>query len=105
LLQAIRSERNVAIIVVCLLLTVMLSALLRLSAIEWCLVAVCCALVLVTELLNTAIEAVTDLACEQQHPLAAIAKDTASAATLVAVIASLVVGLIIFAPKIVGLLC
>jgi diacylglycerol kinase (ATP) len=57
------------------------------------------AAVLVLELLNTATEAVVDLAIGRQfHPLARIAKDCAAAAVLVAALASLVIALLLLAP-------
>lgn len=55
--------------------------------------------VLVLELLNTAIEAVVDLAIGRRfHPLARIAKDCAAAAVLVAAIGSLFVAILLLAP-------
>ena len=52
------------------------------------------------EMINTSIEATIDLVTNQIHPLAKIAKDTASSATLVLCIVSLIGGCIIFIPKI-----
>ncbi|MCL2606769.1 MAG: diacylglycerol kinase family protein, partial [Coriobacteriia bacterium] len=97
--------RNVRIVAVCMVAAVVLAAAFRISAIEWIIVVLCCGLVMVTELLNTAIESVTDLACEERHPLAAASKDTAAAATLMASGTALIAGLIIFAPKIINLIC
>ena len=51
------------------------------------------------EFFNTAIEYVVDLASPSVHPLAKAAKDTASAGVLMMAIISVIVGLIIFAPK------
>jgi len=51
------------------------------------------------ELLNTAIEALVDVASPVPHPLAKIAKDTAAGAILVAAAGSAIVGLIIFLPR------
>ena len=54
---------------------------------------------LVLELLNTAIEAVVDLAIGRRyHPLARIAKDCAAAAVLVAAISSLLIALFLLLP-------
>ncbi|WP_040948384.1 diacylglycerol kinase [Gorillibacterium massiliense] len=53
-------------------------------------------LVIVTELINTAIEKTVDLAMPDRHPLAKIAKDTAAAAVLVTAAFAVAVGLIIF---------
>ena len=58
--------------------------------------------VLVLELLNTAIEAVVDLAIGRRfHPLARIAKDCAAAAVLVAAISSLVIALLLLIPPLI----
>jgi diacylglycerol kinase (ATP) len=57
------------------------------------------AAVLVLELINTATEAVVDLAIGRRfHPLARIAKDCAAAAVLVAAISSLVIAILLLLP-------
>ncbi len=56
------------------------------------------ALVISLELLNTAIEAVVDLYSPAEHPLAKAAKDCAAAAVLVAALAAVVVGVLVFVP-------
>ncbi|MCL6457755.1 MAG: diacylglycerol kinase [Gorillibacterium sp.] len=53
-------------------------------------------LVIVTELLNTAIEKTVDLAMPENHPLAKIAKDTAAAAVLVSAVFAVAVGFVVF---------
>lgn len=67
---------------------------------EWMLCVLCMGAVLVAELMNTGVEALTDLASPEIHPLAGKAKDAAAGAVLVAALASAVVGLIIFVPYI-----
>ena len=58
--------------------------------------------VLVLELLNTAMEAVVDLAVGRRyHPLARIAKDCAAAAVLVAAIASLLIAVLLLLPPLI----
>ena len=57
------------------------------------------ALVISLELVNTAIEAVVDLCTHEIHPLAKTAKDTAAGAVLVSAMASVIIGLMIFIPK------
>lgn len=61
-------------------------------------VALACALVLALELVNTALEALTDLASPGLHPLAKTAKDAAAAAVLVASAGAVVVGLAVLGP-------
>ncbi|WP_068774382.1 diacylglycerol kinase [Paenibacillus sp. FJAT-26967] len=53
-------------------------------------------LVVMTELINTAVEKAVDLAMPEQHPLAKIAKDTAAGAVLVAALFAVVVGMVVF---------
>ena len=72
---------------------------LRISRGEWAVIVTLIALVMALELLNTAIEALVDLASPAFHPLAKIAKDTAAAAILLISLGSAVVGLIIFLPR------
>ena len=60
-------------------------------------------LVISCELINTAIEATVDLVTEEYHPLAKVAKDTAAAAVFVFAIVAVLVGIIIFVPKVIAL--
>ncbi|MDQ2769323.1 MAG: diacylglycerol kinase family protein [Bacteroidota bacterium] len=70
----------------------------RLGRLEWALVALAIAGVWTAELLNTAIEALTDLASPGWHPLAGKAKDIAAGAALLAALGALVVGALVFGP-------
>jgi diacylglycerol kinase len=69
----------------------------RLERIEWALIAICVGLVLASELINTALEAVVDIASPTFHPKAKIAKDAAAAAVFVFAVVSVIVGLLVFA--------
>jgi diacylglycerol kinase len=51
------------------------------------------------EFVNTALEAVVDLATEEQHPLAKVGKDVGAAAVLIAALTSIVIGLLVLGPK------
>ncbi|QIL76500.1 MULTISPECIES: diacylglycerol kinase family protein [Hymenobacter] len=73
------------------------------SRTEWALVALAVGTVWTAELANTAIEALTDLVSPEYHPLAGKAKDVAAGAVLLAALAAVVVGLLIFAPRVWGL--
>lgn len=72
----------------------------ELSATEWMWVALSCTLVLAAELFNTALEALSDALSTAYHPLIKRAKDAAAAAVLITALFSLVVGLLVFIPKI-----
>lgn len=81
------------------IVVVLLGWYLHLNSHEWLWILFSIALVLVTELLNTAIEALVDLVSPEYHLKAGIAKDTAAAAVLVTALVAAVIGLIIFIPK------
>jgi diacylglycerol kinase len=66
--------------------------------VEWAILAITIAIVLIVEGLNTAIEAAIDLAMPEVHPLAKTAKDVAAGMVLVASIMAIVVGLLILGP-------
>lgn len=69
------------------------------SLVEWAIIVILVGLILGVELINTSLEAVVDLCCREIHPLAKIAKDTASGATFILSIISLISGAIIYLPK------
>ncbi len=75
-----------------------LAAWLGLSALEWAVILLTVGFVWVAEFLNTAIEAVVDLASPDLHPLAKIGKDVGAAAVLVAALSAILVGLLILGP-------
>jgi diacylglycerol kinase len=71
---------------------------------EWIAIVLCISLVMALELVNTAIEKLTDLSTKEIHPLAKIVKDCAAAAVLIAAIGAAVAGCIIFIPHIANIL-
>ncbi len=93
------SQRNFRIHVITGLLVFLLGLWLGLSTERLAVLVLTVAAVLVLELLNTATEAVVDLAIGRQfHPLARIAKDCAAAAVLVASLASMLIALLLLLP-------
>jgi diacylglycerol kinase len=71
---------------------------LHLSMSDWAVLLLTIALVWTAEFINTALEAVVDLASPQQHPLAKVGKDVGAAAVLIAALTSILVGLLILGP-------
>jgi diacylglycerol kinase len=71
----------------------------HLSLIEWALLVMSIAFVLSAEAMNTALEYLTDLVSPDPHPLAGKCKDVAAAAVLIAAFSAIIVGLILFLPK------
>lgn len=100
----LRSQPNARIHIVVAVLTAGAGAYLHLATWEWVAVTGCIATVLAFEAMNTALEHLTDLVSPEYHPLAGRAKDAAAAAVLIAAIGAVVVGGLIFFPKIWALL-
>jgi diacylglycerol kinase len=98
------SQRNIKIQAGFALLALVLSLLFGISPIEWALVVLCIMVVISGELFNTALEAVVDLASPEWHELARIAKDVAAGAVLFASLGALVIGMILFLPRIIALM-
>lgn len=90
-----RSERNLRIHVAIGFIVVLAGTLLRLRPLAWGLLVFAIGLVLVTELLNSAIEAVVDLVSPHDDPLAKRAKDVGAAAVLVAAVTAATIGVLI----------
>jgi diacylglycerol kinase (ATP) len=102
--EMLRTQRNARFHVVAMGMVLAAGLWLRLSRVEWALVALSIALVLAFEAVNTALEYLTDLVSPDYHPLAGRAKDVAAGAVLLGALGAVAVGLLIFGPKIVALL-
>lgn len=100
----LRHQRNAQIHTLITTVVVVFAVVLRVNAGEWVALVLAITLVLALEAVNTALEAVVDLASPQLHPLAKQAKDTAAGAVLIGAIGAAVVGCIIFLPKLWALL-
>ncbi len=96
--KAVKSGRNFRIMLVCFVLVVAAGFIFGISGWEWIAVLLSSGSVLALEMINTALESLTDLATAKHHPLAEKAKDIAAGAVLVLSLAALAVGLIIFLP-------
>ncbi len=70
-----------------------------LSRLEWCAAMAALALVWIAETLNTAVERLTDLVSPEYHPLAGKVKDVAAGAVLMAMVAAISIGLVVFGPR------
>ncbi len=79
-------------------LVILMGVWLDLSLVSWGVLSLTIGGVLVTEVLNTAVETVVDLVSPDDHILAKHAKDLAAAAVLLAAAASVIVGLIVLGP-------
>ncbi len=95
----LRTQRNAWIHAVIAIVVLILSIWLRLDPLEWAIIVLTMAMVFTAEFLNTAIEAVVDLASPEKHPLAKVGKDVGAGAVLIAASAAVLVGLLILGPR------
>jgi diacylglycerol kinase (ATP) len=95
----IRTQRNAWIHMMVSIIVILLSFILHIPASSWALILLAITLVWIAEFLNTALEAVVDLASNhQQHELARLGKDVGAAAVLIAAFSSVIIGLLVLGP-------
>lgn len=94
----LRTQRNAWIHAVLSTAVFALGLFLGLGRLEWAILVLTVGLVWMAEFVNTALEAVVDLASPDLHPLAKVGKDVAAAAVLVGAATAVVVGLLILGP-------
>lgn len=97
---AVKNERNIKIQIVAAILVIVMGFMFRISYIEWAILTITIFLVLITECLNTAVEKTVDMITEKYNECARNVKDISAGAVLFSAISSVVVGIIIFLPKI-----
>ena len=94
----IRTQRNAWIHAVVSLAVLMVSIWLGLDRRDWAFIVFAMAMVWTAEFINTALEAVVDLASPQQHHLAKVGKDVGAAAVLIAAVSAAIIGSLILGP-------
>jgi diacylglycerol kinase len=94
----LRTQRNAWIHAVISVIVVVLGFWLEISRGDWVAIVIAIALVWLAEFLNTALEAVVDLASPEQNRLAKAGKDLGAAAVLVAAGTAVIVGLLVLGP-------
>ena len=99
LTSALQNEKHMKFHILSAILIVILAILTNASKVEILLVSISVAFVIITELINTAVEALVDLISPERHPLAKLAKDVAAGAVLVAAINAICVGYLLFYDK------
>lgn len=94
----LRTQRNAWLHAIIATTVFIVGLWLGLDARDWSIIIVMTAVVFAAEFLNTAIEAVVDLASPQQHPLARVGKDVGAAAVLITALTAVVIGVLILGP-------
>ncbi len=83
-----------------MLLVIIAGIVLKITQAEWIVCIILFGFVITIELINTAIETTVDIAMPNINEKAKLAKDISAGAVLISAIISVIVGLIIFIPKI-----
>lgn len=96
----LKNERNLKIQSVFAILVIAVGIFLKLNYIEFCIIFITIGLVMFAELINTAIEFMLDLYSQEHNDNIKMAKDISSGAVLMTSIVSVVIGIILFLPKI-----
>jgi diacylglycerol kinase len=96
--HVIRTQRNAWIHSLVSIIVLVLGLWLELPLRDWTFIIIAFAFVWIAEFLNTALEAVVDLATQENHPLARVGKDVGAAAVLIAALTAIVIGLFVLGP-------
>ena len=105
--HVLRTQHNAWIHSVFATVVILMGLWVGLKPLDWAVIVLTIAMVFTAEFINTAIEAVVNLASPVHHPLAKVGKDVGAGAVLVAALAGIVIGLLILGPPLwtrVGLL-
>ena len=100
---AIKTEQNFVVDLVFGVIAIVLGFLLKIDKIEFIIIILTIGIAIMAELVNTAIEYTVDMAMPEIHPLAKAAKDLSSGAVLIMDFVILIIGIIIYLPKIIEL--
>ncbi len=96
----VRTQPNFRLHIFSAVIVIFFGWLLRISSSEWQIITLTTGLIIVVEAVNTCIESVVDLVSEEYHQKAKVAKDVAAGMVLLCSTLSVVIGLLIFLPKI-----
>lgn len=99
IITSMKTERNMVIHYLAAIGVMSLSLLFDFTKVEFLILLIATTLVVVTELINTAIEKAIDLITEDYHPIAKIVKDISAGAVLISAITAAIVGYTLFYNK------
>jgi diacylglycerol kinase (ATP) len=94
----LRTQRNAWIHATITISVILLGSWLGLGRYDWVIIMIAVCFVWLAEIINTALEAITDLASPEQHPLARVGKDVGAGAVLLASITAIILGILILLP-------
>lgn len=102
-LKIMAKERNFRIHLLATLIVIIAGLYFKLNPIEWTAIIFVIGIVLISETFNSVIEQMIDYIKPDIHPTAKIIKDMSAGSVLLASIIAIIVGMIIFLPKIISI--
>lgn len=96
-----KCERNLKIQLTFAIIAILFSAFFKINLIEWAIIILVIFVVFLSEMFNSAIEVIVDMITPEYNEKAKIAKDIAAGGVTLSAIASIVIGILIFLPKII----
>lgn len=102
--KAFKSEPNFRIHITAGILALLAAYFFKFTKLEWLILALTIGLVIILELVNTAVEVITNILSPHYSPRAKIIKDVSAASVAIAAILAIIVGLVLFLPRILHLL-
>lgn len=103
IIYAVYNEVNIFVMIIMAIIAIVLGIMLKISYVECLVVVLLIGVILSLELVNTSVEAVVDLVTSDKKPLAKVAKDCASGAVSIMSVVAVILGLMIYLPKIIEL--
>lgn len=104
LAYVVRTQHNIWIDIILAIVAVLLGFTLSIGATEWMILVIVISIVLAAEVFNTAIEIIVDFISPQRNDRAGLIKDISAGAVLITATGALIIGIIIFLPKIIKLI-
>lgn len=96
IITAVKEEAHLKVHLFASLVVVGMASYFNVTTIEWCVLILCCVSVISLELVNSAMERLTNAVYPHQHLNAKFIKDVTAGAVLIAALGSLISGLLIF---------
>lgn len=102
--EVVKTEQNFQFHLIATALVISIGFGFKLTGVEWTIIVLIIGLVLVAEMINTVVERMIDYIKPDVHPQAGMIKDMAAGAVLVAAFIAVIIGCIIYLPKIVNMM-
>lgn len=98
---AVKTQRNIKVQLSIAVVVIICAIIFKLNITECMFLTFATMLVIVTEMVNTAIEEAVNLSTKEFHPIAKIAKDVAAGAVVLAALNAVIIAIFIFVSKII----